>query len=318
MIRDALFAIGITFLLAATPAPQRADYITPDGRFRVVGYNDMDEILGAATSRIAASGSPLRYDLELKSTRSAPAALIAGTSLLAPMGAEMDRLERAAFRSAWNSDPVEFRIAHDSLVPGTLSSPSALLVARANPLRRISLAQIRRIFTGGGQGRWRDLGLHGVWARRRMRAVSLGADTAIGKFLLAGPLRATAFAAAVETKRQSRDVAAEIAGDPAAIGLANANFAGPGVRALPIVDDKGSVIAPTPTGIRSGRYPFDRFLLIYARLEASGHLAPAARALLESLLSPEGQRAIGEQARGYLPLNPSELLAERQRLKKVQ
>lgn len=317
MIRKGLLAIGITLLVAAASAAQKVDYTTPDGRFRVVGYNDMDEMLRAATTRIAASGSPLRYDLELKSTRSAPAALIAGSSLLAPMGAEMDPAERAAFRSVWNSDAVEFRIAHDSLVPGTLSSPSAILVARTNPLRRISLAEIRRLFTGGGQGRWGDLGLHGVWTQRRVRTVSLGADTAIGKFVLAGPLRATAFADAVETKHQSRDVAAEIAGDPAAIGLANANFAGPGIRALAIVDDAGSVIAPTPAGIRSGRYPFDRFLLIYARLETGGHLAPAARALLGALLSPEGQRAIGKESRGYLPLNPQELASERRKLKKL-
>ncbi|QDZ07921.1 hypothetical protein FPZ24_10850 [Sphingomonas panacisoli] len=280
----------------------------------------MDEIIGDATRRIAASGTTVRYDLDLKSTRSAPAALIAGNSLLAPMGAAMEPADRAAFRAAWGSDPIEFRIAHDSLVPGTLSSPTAILVAVDNPLRRITLAQIRRVFASSADGtaavRWGDLGLGGRWRTRPIRAVALARDTAIGRFALAGPLRASAFAAAVEGKRQSRDVAAAVAADDAAIGLANANFAGPRVRALAVIDDRGRTTAPTRAGIRSGRYPFDRFLLIYARREADGAIAPAATLLLESLLSDAGQAAIGRQSRGYLPLNRSELAVERVKLNK--
>ena len=301
-------------------APQGSGYVTTDGRFRVVGYNDMDEMLGDAARRIAASGSAVRFELDLKATRSAPAALIAGTSLVAPMGAAMEPADRVAFRAAWGSDPVEFRIAHDSLKPGTLSSPTAILVAADNPLRRITLAQARRLFAADpGERpitRWGDLGLGGRWRTRPIRMVALAADTAIGRFALSGPLRASVFAASVEAKRQSRDVAAAVASDNAAIGLANANFAGPRLRALPVTDDQGRTIAPTRDGIRSGHYPFDRFLLIYARREADGAIAPAASLLLESLLSPAGQAAIGRQSRGFLPLNHHELAVERERLKK--
>lgn len=44
------------------------------------------------------------------------------------------------------------------------------------------------------------------------------------------------------------------------------------MKALAIVDDRGIARMPTRTGIQSGSYPFDRFLLIYARREADGRL----------------------------------------------
>ncbi|MBS0478011.1 MAG: substrate-binding domain-containing protein [Proteobacteria bacterium] len=317
--RAAQRAAAIALMTAA--APQSSGYRTPDGNYRIVGYNDMAEMLGAATRRVAESGSRIRYKLELKSTRSAPPALIAGTSLLAPMGAAMESGDRAAFRAAWGRDPIVFHIAHDSLTPGALSSPTAILVSVDNPLRSITLAQIRSIYAPGPGApairTWGQIGLRGGWADRPIRAIGLARDTAIGRFVLAGPLRAKALAATVETKRQSRDVADAVTADDGAIGLANANLAGPRLRAVTIIDNRGLAVAPTRDGIRSGRYPFDRFLLIYARRESDGRLARATTALLRALLSPAGQQEIGRETLGYIPLNARELATERAKLGSV-
>ncbi|MEO5494974.1 MAG: substrate-binding domain-containing protein [Sphingomonas sp.] len=316
-IRLPLIAAALLLVTSAGASGPKPDYQTADGRFRIVGYNDMDEMLTAAASRIEAGPAGFRFEFDLNSTRSAPAALVAGRSLLAPMGAEMDPADRAAFHGAWGSDPIEFRIAHDSLTRGTLSSPTGILVARGNPLRRITLDQVRRIFTDQ-PGRpaistWRALG---IASAAGIRPIGLAADTAIGRFTL-NALRADRYAVRFEGMRQSRDAAAIVAADPTAIALANLNFAGPDVRALTIIDDRRVARVPTRAGIRSGRYPFDRFLLIYARQEADGGIAPAARMLLESLLSPEGQAAIGRQSRGYIPLNRRELAYERIKLAKT-
>jgi phosphate transport system substrate-binding protein len=315
--RSPLIAAALLAVTSGGAAQPKPDYETADGRFRIVGYNDMDEMLLAAAKCIQGGPAGIRFEFDLKSTRAAPAALIAGRSILAPMGAEMGPADRVAFRAAWGSDPIEFRIAHDSLTRGTLSSPTGILVARVNPLRRITLDQVRHIFTDQ-PGRstistWRALGIANT---ADIRPVGLAADTAIGRFVL-NALRADRYTVRFEGMRQSHDAAAIVAADPTAIALANLNFAGPDVRALTIIDDRGIARAPTRTGIRSGGYPLDRFLLIYVRQEADGRIAPAARILLESLLSPAGQAAIGRQSRGYIPLNPRELADERIKLSKV-
>lgn len=322
MIRRTAFALIAAVLAIAATATQLPRYLTATGEFRIVGYNDMEQMLRAAADRIAATGSSVRYSLELKSTRSAPASLIDGSSLLAPMGAELEPADRAAFRAAWGRDPVMFRIAHDSLKPGTLSSPTAVLVAAGNPLSVISFDAVRRLFAPRPGERpvkvWGDLGLAGMWRDLPVRPVSLAQDTAIGRFLLSGPFAALSFTNVVETRRQSRDVAAAVSADPTVVGLANANYVGPSVKALPIVDQNGRVVAPTRDGIRSGRYPFDRFLLIYARLDSDGHLPKAAITLLDSLLSARGQAAIDREQLEYISLSPTELAVERRKLNKNQ
>ena len=299
--------------LAATAADPAASA----GSYRIVGYNDMDEMLTLIVAAVEAEHPDLDITLDLRSTRSAPAALIAGTSLLAPMGAAMQPADRAAFRAAWGSEPVEFRVAHDSLTPGALSSLTGVLVGRFNPLRRIDLRLLRRIFAPTREApvtRWGQLGARGDWSMRTLYPVALAADTAIGAYLLTGPLHADRYRDGVRGELQSRDVAATVAADPLAIGLANLNRAGSDLRALAITDDAGVVRAPSGAGIRSGRYPLDRFLLVYARRGADGHLAPPARLALDMLLSARGQALIARGSRGYLRLNEHERSNERRKL----
>ena len=64
----------------------------------------------------------------------------------------------------------------------------------------------------------------------------------------------------------------------------------------------------------AGRYPLDRYLLIYVRIPPGGRLDPLARDYLRLALSPEGQRAIASGHLGYLPLSIAEAAAERVKL----
>jgi len=69
-------------------------------------------------------------------------------------------------------------------------------------------------------------------------------------------------------------------------------------------------VALNEENLRAGRYPLDRFLLIYARRP----LDPLVREYLRFVLSPEGQGVIARGSLGYLPLNDAELAAERAKL----
>lgn len=309
--------VAFLALAAAAPAnliPSNARYLTSLGSVRVVGYNDMDQMLPALGERFSQLHPGIKFDFILKGTRTAPAALIDGTSAFAPMGAEFEPADRAAWRTAYAYEPLAIPVAHDSLDPTALSSPTGILVHRDNPLRRISPAMLRRIVApraGDVPVRlWRDIGVRGAIADRPIRVVILAGDTAIGALMLRR-LGTPAYIANAETKRQSRDVAAVVAGDPSAIGIANLNHVRAGLRALSIADARGQFIAGDESGIRSGRYPFDRQLLVYVRRDSSGRVEPLARAFLDLMLSSEGQAIVASGSRKYLPLNHREIAAAR-------
>jgi phosphate transport system substrate-binding protein len=303
--RRSLLALGALLAVAAAPAPRV---------IRIVGYNDMREMLVAIVPAIEAAHPGVKIELVLPATKAAPGALLDGHAVLAPMGAEMEPTDRAALQARWGSDPIEIRIAHDSLSPAALSSPTGILVARDNPLRSLPLAAVRAAFTAASPPtRWRDLGANGSWADAPVHYYCLAPDTAIGLHLLRGPFAGTAFTPACHFFHQSRDVAAAVAGDRFGIGIANLNHAGGATRALALIDASGRHL-PNRAGIMSGSYPLDRFLLVYARRDRHGAVEPDAAMVLDFLLSPAGQASIARGTLGYLPLNPREVAAERRKM----
>lgn len=294
--------------------PADAAYRTPEGRIRVVGYNDMADMLRALGAIFERRHPGIAFDWRLEGTRTAPGPLTDGTSAFAPMGAEFEPGHLAAWRRAHGADPLAVPVAHDSLTPGALSSPTGIFVHASNPLRRIAMDALRRVFAPlPGETRihhWRELGVPGPAGDRPIRPVGLAADTAIGALMLRR-LRADAYVPDLDARRKSHDVAAAIAQAPDALGIANLNHAGPRIRALAIVDGSGRETVGDVDGIRSGRYPFDRHLLIYVRRDVQGRVEPLAHAFLCLALSEEGQQVVERGTRGYLALNSGEIEAAR-------
>ena len=293
--------------------PADAAYRAPDGRFRIIGYNDMTEMLTPMAALFTRKHPGFRFELILKGTRSAPPALTDGSSFLAPMGAEWTESNLAAFRTRYGSEPLAIRIAHDSISPAAISSPTAIMVNAANPLQHITLEQARKIFTQDGAiTDWSQLAPGSTGA---IHPVGLAEGTAIGQFMRHHIFADAAFTPAYAGMPQSRAVIAQVASDPLAIGLANLNQATSGVRALGIVARPGDRPSfGTADDIRGGHYPLDRRLLVYARRDRSGRVEPLAKAWAELLLSCEGQAIIAVGKLGYIPLNPQDAANERQKL----
>ena len=114
---------------------------------------------------------------------------------------------------------------------------------------------------------------------------------------------------------QSREVAAAVVADPLALGLANLSHARAGIRPLLLVTSDGRRSAPIEAEVRSGRYPLDRHLLIYARRGRDGRIERPARDILAFILSDAGQRIVAAGTKGYLALSVAERRSE---LKKLQ
>ena len=290
--------------------PKSAGYLTPDGAFKVVGYNDMREMLEAMTPIFSRAHPGIRFEWDLKGTRFAPAALAAGVSAFAPMGAEFTPSQLADFRRVTGEEPLAVRVAHASVDPQALSGPLGIFVHRDNPLASLTLAQVARIFTGEAV-RWGELGLTGAWADRPIRTYGVERDRVLAQFLQEKALDGREFAKQMRGFPQSADVVSQVAADVSGIGFAAAMRTVAGVRALALAARGGAQpVAPTAEDIMAGTYPLDRFLIIYVRRPISA----VAREFLRLVLSSKGQATIAAAPQGYLPLSPNELAAERAKL----
>ncbi|MCO5400392.1 PstS family phosphate ABC transporter substrate-binding protein [Ralstonia soli] len=260
------------------------------------------------------------FELILKGTRTAPGALASGTSLLAPMGAELSDAELANYVKQTGTTPVMFKVAHDSLNPAALSAPLAIFVGARNPLPRLNMAQLSRVFSASQNGitTWGQLGLDGEWASRPIRLCGLAPSTALGR-RMQHQLGDKPFANGFAAFPQSRDAVACVAADPLAIGFAAINRGVPGVKVVPLSEREGDTpSAGSREDIVANRYPLDRHLLIYLRTDAQQKADPIAREYLRLMLSHEGQQAIANDGLGYLPLNASECAQELQRLSALE
>jgi phosphate transport system substrate-binding protein len=290
--------------------PSDAGYVNGDGAIVIVGYNDMRELLEAISARFVAEHPGARIVLDLPGTRFAPAALAADTSALAPMGAEFTPAQLALYRKTTGGDPLEFRVAHASLDPRALSGPLAIFVHRDNPLTALTLGQLARAFSGEAS-RWGDLGAAGEWADRPVHAYGVERGTPLALFLQKAVLEGRGFGHAMVGFPQSADVVRQVGEDPLSIGFAAAMRTTASVRMLALAArDADGPVAPTPESIAAGRYPLDRFLLIYARRP----LNPFAREFLRLVLSREGQEAVAASPQRYIPLAEKDAVVERAKL----
>lgn len=301
----------------ADDPPARPAYVEADGAIRIVGYNDMRGMLEALDQTFSRSHPGVHFDLVLKGTRTAPAALADGSSLFAPMGAEFTDQALRRYRQRVGSDPLLFRVAHAALDPRARSSPLAIFVNPANPLGAISMQQLRAIFasparlTEGAQ-----LGLDGSWARWHIHPCGLAPDTALGVFMRRRHFGDAPYADTYRGFRESAEVLRQVAADPAALCIADLNQANPSVHVLGIRLPKGAGISHgSRQDIISGRYPLDRHLYVYLRAPSARAGNPLACPYLSLMLSVQGQQIIASAAPGYLPLSNVERAFERQRLR---
>lgn len=277
--------------------PRAAGYVTADGSVAVVGYNDMEQMLETLGARFTEMHPAIRFAFTLKGTRTAPPALARGESAFAPMGAEFSPGQLADYVAVTGREPLMFRIAHCSLDPAALSGPLAIIVHQDNPLASLTLAEVADIFSGRSQH-----GLH---------PYGLAPETALGLFMRQQALAGGEFSPEFRGFSQSREVVRAVAADPRAIGFTAGMRVMPGVKALALAPVAGAApVALTEGNLRAGRYPLDRFLLIYTRDRPE----PFVREFLRFTLSREGQEVIARGSLGYLPLNAKELAAERAKL----
>jgi phosphate transport system substrate-binding protein len=303
-------------------------YALPDGSIQIVAQRDLVPLMEQLDVSYAQSHVGVRFNLRGGDNYSAMAALSFDVSAFAPMTSEFTRIGLSDNLKI-SPEPTAFRIAHASLKPGTLLSPLAVVVNKANTLTGLTIDQLTRIFVIGAPRnditRWSQLGIKGALVSRDIHPCGPPVDDSfafddpqVGEFLGTGKFNGLHFSHTYTQLPHYSDIVSRVAEDPAAIGIATLNSVTPEVRIVAIASNRASQsYTGTMDDIAAGRYPLDRYVYIYLRSNpapAAG-FDPFANEYMRFVLSPEGQRIIAASGAGYIPLNPREAADE---LAKIQ
>lgn len=253
----------------------------------------------------------VNVQIQAAGSSSAPTALAAGAAQLGPMSRPMKSSEIALFEQHYGYPPTAVPVALDALV---------VLVNQDNPLPGLTLRQLDAIFSitrrcgaGSALQRWHELGLTGVWQQRALLRYGRNSASGTYGFFKQRALCGGDFLSQVNELPGSASVVQAVAASVNAIGYASIGFRASGVRVVPLADgETGDYVLPTAETIRSGRYPYTRYLYIYINKVPGRPLEPLTAAFLDRVLSPQGQALVSQD--GYLPLPESTREQVRQQL----
>ena len=328
-----------TYTAKPVEQPTHRGYILPDGSIRIVGFDDMDGIVGRWNALFTKTHPGIHFTPILKGNGTAIPAITYDMTLFAPEGGGATLLELLPYEKIYGSkkDPVAaliIRVAHGSLTPGAKMSPLAIVTNNENKLASITEGQVASIFsTGAGTGditSWAQLGTPDAAGGARSihptglywDAYQRPEDEYMGEYMMYrhfGPFPGNVFSPHYEQYLTYKEVAKTVEHDRSAIGILPLNHMEKELRVVPMpaTDGKGMTTG-SAEDIIADRYPYPRDLYLYIRREPGTPLDPLVAEYLKLVLSKEGQEAVAEDAMGYLPLNLHDVQLELDRLDRAK
>lgn len=299
-----------------------------DGTIAIFGNDGMEQMLTHFNALMAKRQPGLRFAMTLNGSSTGLPALASGATLLAPLARDAWRNELAAFRQVHGYDATPIRIGYSGWGPRPNGkTPPAIYVSDQSPLREISLADLRRVFTTGNAtgdiSFWSQLGIVGAAGKRQIHLYGLadegGSATAFRSRMLGNQPYATRY----EPIESNPEIIRAVAVDPYAIGITgwvDAAKVSDKVRIVAIKSDTGDAALPAREHVAAGHYPLSLPVQFYVNQVPGRRIDPLAKAYLEVALSDEGQAIIARESDGpdgYLPLSPEDLSIERAKLAKM-
>lgn len=224
-------------------------------------------------ARRPSDGARLAVALASHGTSTAFASLAAGQAELGMASRPIQAKEREATKALGDlsAEGSEYIVALDGV---------AVIVHPSNPLKQLTLAQLRDLFTGR-TGDWSALGAPAGAVRLHARDEKSGTwDT-----FRALVLDKQALAAGTTRHEDSRALAAAVAADPMAIGFVGLPYA-EAAKTLALADGQGTALRPSRFTVATEDYALARRLYFYVARDAQ----PLARRLADFAVSDEGQK----------------------------
>jgi phosphate transport system substrate-binding protein len=210
-------------------------------------------------------------------------ALINGTTDICDASRSMTASERNQLKGRFGSPGVEVRAARDGIT---------IYVNQSNPIKQLSLGQLKGIFTGQITN-WKQLGGSDA------RIVLYGRENSSGtySFFKEHVLKNQDYASNCATLPGTAAIVNAVLKDARGIGYGGVGYL-KGVRAVPVsATDGGTPYMATEQTVKSGTYPISRFLYLYLRNRPTG----ALKAYIDWIISPEGQSVVKKA--GYFTVN---------------
>jgi phosphate transport system substrate-binding protein len=259
-------------VIAAACSCARAETIVIKGS-DTLGAKLLPQLAESFAQTLAPAQRRISFEIAVEGSSTGIAAIIESSVDIGLLSRELDlRDQLAAARAGVRFERIE--IARDALV---------VVVNEANPLDRLTRAEVRDIFSGFVHN-WAALSLYTGDISVYTRGTSSGSYGAFQRLAL-GSRDYSEFSQKLAGNEQ---IASEVAGNPSAIGYVGSAYAQrSGIRALEIEG-----LAPQSAG-----YPYARPL--YFLIDAERTQPDHVRAFIDFALSEAGQ-AIVRRA-GYLP-----------------
>jgi phosphate transport system substrate-binding protein len=210
------------------------------------------------------------------------ASLINGTTDIAASSRPIKTSEIDKLKSRFATVGYSFAIARDGL---------SVYLNVANPVKELTIAQIRDIYTGRITN-WKQVGGKDASIILYSRENSSGTYQYFKDNVLMGK----DFSPRAQTLQGTAAVVNAVAKDANGIGYGGAAYA-KGIRFAAVKkDDKSPAILPSLDTVRSGQYPISRFLYLYTRVKPSKEM----KAFIDWATGPEGQQIVTKV--GYFPV----------------
>lgn len=201
--------------------------------------------------------------------------------------------EKAKVKEKQGKDPVEFIVGYDAL---------AVFVNPANPIKEISLEQLKQIYWEGGNAtEWEQVAPGGLTGPITV----LGRENTSGTFeyfeeAVVGKDAAgkkQKFRGNISSQSSSQAIIDNLATVKSAIGYDGMAFKNDKVNWLPVSKKTGEpAVMPGVDDARSGKYPLARKLYLYTIGEPTG----ATKEFIDFALSEAGQKLLAQT--GYVSL----------------
>ncbi|HEY0157126.1 MAG TPA: phosphate ABC transporter substrate-binding protein [Thermoanaerobaculia bacterium] len=210
------------------------------------------------------------------------ASLINGTTDIAASSRPIKTSEVDKLKSRFATTGYAYPIARDGL---------SVYLNTANPVKELTLAQIRDIYAGRITN-WKQVGGRDAAIILYSRENSSGTYTYFKDNVLMGK----DFAPRAQTLQGTAAVVNAVAKDANGIGYGGAAYA-KGIKFAAVKkDDKSPAVLPTLENVRTGAYPISRFLYLYTRVKPSKDM----KAFIDWATGPEGQQLVTKV--GYFPV----------------
>lgn len=304
-------------------APAHGRYIDADGAVRIAGADNARVIVEGFDALFAKTHPGVKFSLGLKGTGTGIPNLTHGVAAFVVMGRGVTANELVPYAKIVGMKPLEIRIAHTAYASQSLATSLAVYVNQANPISRLTLADVSRMFTvdnpGGDATLWGQVGETGPWAKARIHPVAGSTHAGFGSYLEAVHFANRPLAPQVEEYGNTAEVLKRVGEDSLAVGIAATGRTDPGVKVVALAAEPGGDYSAGggPDAV-ADHYPFGRHLYVYVRREPNKPLDPFVKEYLRLVLSKDGQQIIAAQANGYLPLSAKDAALEMAKLEKAQ